>query len=64
MKGSLLSLVEVLTYNIGPLDDPVLRALAIALVYIAFAFVARVTALLLLAYWNHFANIVLFDLKW
>jgi hypothetical protein len=52
------------TYDIGPLDDPVLRALAIALIYIAFAFAARVTTLLLLAYWNHFANVVLFDLKW
>jgi hypothetical protein len=46
------------------LDDPVLRALVIALAYIAFAFAARITALLLLAYWNHFTNVVLFDLKW
>ena len=50
--------------DIGPLDNPVLRALAIALIYIAFAFVAHVTALLLLTYWNHFANMVLFNLKW
>jgi hypothetical protein len=50
-------------FVIGPLDDPVLRALTIALIYIAFAFAARVTALLTLAYWNHFANIVLFDYK-
>jgi hypothetical protein len=52
------------TYDIGPLDDPVLQALAIALIYIAFAFGTRIMALLLLAYWNHFANVVLFDLKW
>ena len=51
------------TSDIGPLDDPVLRALAIALIYIAFAFAARVTALLTLAYWNHFADIILFDYK-
>ena len=51
------------TYDIGPLDDPVLRALAIALIYIAFAFAARVTALLTLAYWDHFADIILFDYK-
>jgi hypothetical protein len=55
---------DLKTYDIGPLDDPVLRTLAIALIYIAFAFAAHITALLLLAYWNHFANVVLFDLKW
>jgi hypothetical protein len=55
---------DLKTYDIGPLDDPVLCALAIALIYIAFAFAAHITALLLLAYWNHFANVVLFDLKW
>jgi hypothetical protein len=45
------------------LDDPVLRALAIALIYIAFAFLARVIALLTLAYWDHFGNLILFDYK-
>jgi hypothetical protein len=45
------------------LDDPVTRALAIALIYIAFTLAAHVVALLTLAYWDHFVQVLLFDSK-
>jgi hypothetical protein len=45
------------------LGNPVVRALAIALIYILFALVARMTALILLSYWDHFIQVLYFNSK-
>jgi len=50
-------------FHYARLGDPVTRALAVALIYIAFAFAAQVVTLLTLAYWDHFAQVLLFDSK-
>jgi hypothetical protein len=45
------------------LDDPVIRALAVTLIYILFALAAHITALILLLYWDHFIQVLYFDSK-
>jgi len=45
------------------LHDPVLQALIIALIFVLLGLIARATALILQAYWNHFVQVLYFDSK-
>ena len=45
------------------LNDPVLHALVVILFYVLFALAACMTALITLAYWDHFMTILYFNSK-
>ena len=49
-------------YTTG-LSDPVLQSLIILLIFVLLGIVARVTALVLAAYWDHFVMVLYFDSK-
>jgi hypothetical protein len=45
------------------LHDLVLQALVIALIFVLLGLIARATALILRAYWNHFMQVLYFNSK-
>ena len=49
-------------YTTGP-SDPVLNSLIVLLIFVLLGIVARVTALILAAYWDHFVTVLYFDSK-
>ena len=50
------------TYTTG-LSDPVLQSLIVLLIFVLLGIAARVTALILAAYWDHFMTVLYFDSK-
>jgi hypothetical protein len=49
-------------YTTG-LSDPVLQSLIVLLIFVLLGIAARVTALILAAYWDHFMTVLYFDSK-
>ena len=45
------------------LDDPVLQTLVITLIFVLLGLIARATALILQAYWDHFVQALYFNSK-
>ena len=50
------------TYTTGP-SDPVLQSLVILLIFMLLGIAARVTTLILAAYWDHFMTVLYLDSK-
>jgi hypothetical protein len=56
----LVNIINSATYNIG-YNNFVLFAIVTVLFYVLFALATCITALIALAYWDHFMNILYFD---